>query len=254
MTLPVNNLSVKELLSVLGLTSRKARDIFYKSNGALKSELELQQTVSGLLNSSYCSNISTLRTRRNLASFKGYSHVNLNISQTRLEVIWKDTASHRINVTGANSYELSYNSNYVRVDKKSNYFLVSFKSQNTSVSNHKDYNIVVSCGSQKKILSLRQKMKPYISGLSSTVYLDYKRQSEVFEISTNYQNWSFSSNNYQFSAIYDGEMLRVGFFGEDSMYSSTGRISIYLDGVSYSFDIQYSGKWLHTRDPHERNH
>ena len=198
MALPVNNLPVSSILSALNVISKKAKDIFYNRNGTLKSELELGNLVSGTLNTSYCPNLATLRTRRNLASFKGYSPTSLSLSSSSITKRSNSLSTTSVHVYGVVSYTLSYNSSLLNVLQYSDYFVVNWKAANTSILSQKQTTITVTGGGKSEVVIIKQLVKPYISGLPSNPHIsnsvdDNSPSSwKEYQINSNYgHEWMF---------------------------------------------------------------
>lgn len=255
MTLPVNNLPVSSILSTLNVTSKKAKDIFYNINGTLKSELELGDIVNGILNTSYCPNLVTLRTRRNLASFKGYSPTSLSLSTSSVTKRSNSLSTTTVNVYGVVSYTLSYNTSLLNVLQYSDYFVVNWKAVNTSTISQKQTTITVTGGGKSEVVTVKQLVKPYISGLPSNPHIsnsvgDNSPSWEGYQINSNYgREWDVDSDDRDFFGNIDNEgMLRLSYVPElDIGYnnkSGSTIMTISLDGVSYSLSVSgayYSG-------------
>lgn len=255
MALPVNNLPVSSILSTLKVTSNKAKDIFYNSNGTLKSELELGNMVNGTLDTNYCSSLATLRTRRNLASFKGYSPTSLSLSLSSITKRSNSMSSTTVNVYGVVSYTLSYNSSLLLVLQYSNYFVVNWKALNTSALSQKQTTITVTGGGKSEVVTIKQLVKPYINGLPSNPHIsnsvgDNSPSWEEFQLDTNYgYEWNVDSSNRDFwGGINPEGILRLSYTPEldIGLNNKTGdaTMTISLDGVSYSLNVSgayYSG-------------
>lgn len=256
MALPVNNLPVSSILSILKVASSKAKDIFYNSNGTLKSELELGNMVNGTLNTSYCPDLTTLRTRRNLASFKGYIPTSLSLSVSLITKRSNSLSSTTVHVYGVVSYTLSYNTSLLNISQYSDYFVVNWKAVNTSTSSQKQATITVTGGGKSEVVTIKQLVKPYISGLPSNPHIsnsvgDNSPSWEEYQIVSNYgREWNVVADNHDFFGdIYDEGMLRLSYVPElDIGYNDktgTATMTISLDGVSYSLNVSgayYSGE------------
>ena len=246
--LPVNNLPVSSILSTLGIASKKAKDIFYNSNGTLKSELELGNMVSGTLNTSYCPDLATLRTRRNLVSFKGYSPTSLSLSALSITKRSNSLSGTTVNVSGVVTYTLSYNTSLLNILKHSDYFVVNWKAVNTSTLSQKQTTITVTGGGESEVVTIKQLVKPYISNLPSNPHISNSIGNdsppwENFLVVSNYgREWDVSSSNRDFFGSIDDEgMLRISYVPELSIgyndRTGTATMTISLDGVSYSLSV-----------------
>lgn len=255
MALPINNLPVSSILSTLKVTSNKAKDIFYNSNGTLKSELELGNMVNGTLNTSYCPNLATLRTRRNLASFKGYSPTSLSLSTSSVTKRSNSLSGTTVNVYGVVSYTLSYNTSLLSVSQNVDHFVVSWKAVNTSTLSQKQTTITVTGGGKSEVVTVKQLVKPYISDLPNIAHIsnrvgDNTPSWDDFQLVSNYgREWDVESDNRDFfGSINDERMLRLNYAPELDVglnnKSGSATIKISLDGVSYSLNVTgmyYSG-------------
>ena len=247
MALPVNNLPVSSILLTLNVISKKAKDIFYNSNGTLKSELELGNMVNGTLNTSYCPNLATLRTRRNLASFKGYSPTSLRLSTFSVTKRSNSLSGTTVNVYGVVTYTLSYNSSMLNVFQFSDCFVVHWKAINTSTSLQKQTTITVTGGGKSEVVIVKQLVKPYINNLPSNPHMssssDDNTSVREFVIVSNYSSdWIVSSDNNNFwGYIYEvsgNKKLRLNYaLGADYGLNEIATITISLDGVSYSLNV-----------------
>jgi len=257
MALPVNNLPISSILSTLNVMSQKAKDIFYNSNGALKSELELGDLVNGSLNTSYCTNLATLRIKRNLAAFKGYSSTSLNLSVSSVSMHNNELGIRRIEVSGVIYYTLKYNTSILNVSKYGNYFNVSWKTANTSTFLIKNTTVTVIGGGKSQVLTVMQLVKPYINDLPSRPHVSNQESlsfsKAVFPIDSNYgKEWNVISSNPDFWAdIKDvvgelGKVLCINYvprleIGNNNKHGTT-IITIELGGMVYSLDV--SGEYI----------
>jgi hypothetical protein len=249
MGLPINNLHVSEILSVLDITSKKARDIFYKSNGALRSELELSQVVNGILDGNYCADIATLRNRRNLASFKGYESFQLALSASSKSYIWYTlnlneivNPSNKITVySGGANFSLSSNNPNLSFIQEPGCFYPYWNSGNEGLTDRTGV-ITVSSGSQSKQLHVLQTPKPFINNLPSHVSINYTNGIQIvkFPIETNSHEWQITTNNNQFFGYIEPEVLlfHAGFnpiYGEYG--TKYGTLTISRENVNYTLNL-----------------
>lgn len=255
MGLPVNNLSIQYVLSTLGVTSKKARDIFYNSNGTLKSESELRSIVTGNLHSSYCPDLATLRTRRNLASFKGYENFTLNVERTTYSQDWRGLTSTTAQVrtkihvsSGGASFSVNSNKSALKFLKYSD-SLIPYWDVNYGITLEDRTGILtVTAGGQSATIIVTQKRKPYITGLPLNPNISNIKDvgspsSEEFSITSNYgSEWNVSSDNRDFwGSISNKRKLRISYVPELSVgnnnKSGSATLTISLHGVIYNLDV-----------------
>lgn len=255
MGLPINNLSVRNILSNLGVASKKAKDIFYNSNGTLKSESELSSIVTGILHSSHCPDLATLRVRRNLASFKGYENFTLSVNSTTYSQDWRGISSAiaqgrtKVHVSsGGASFSVSSNSSALKFLQYSDGVIPYWDSNYNVTLENKTGILTITAGGQSIAITVTQRRKPYISGLPSNPHIsnsvgDNSPSWEVFQIDSNYgREWDVDSDHQDFFGSIDGEgMLRLSYVPKLSIgynnKSGSAIITISLDGVSYSLSV-----------------
>ena len=255
MGLPINNLSVNNILSNLGVASKKAKDIFYNSNGTLKSEIELRSVVTGELHSKHCPNLATLRVRRNLASFKGYENFTLSVNGTVYSQDWRGISSTmaqgrtKIHVSsGGASFSVSSNSSALKFLQYSDGIIPYWDTNYSVTLENRTGILTVTAGGQSVTITVTQRRKPYISGLPSNPYIsnavgDNSPSWEEYQINSNYgHEWNVTSDHQDFfGSINDERMLRLSYVPElDVGYNNKSGIAtmtISLEGVSYSLDV-----------------
>lgn len=255
MALPVNNLSVNNILSSLGVASKKAKDVFYNSNGTLKSESELRSLVTGILNPSYCPDLATLRVRRNLASLKGYENFTLSVNSTAYSQDWRGisstTAQGRTKIhvsSGGASFSVSSNVSALKFLQYSDGVIPYWDSNYNITLENRTGVLTVTAGGQSVGITVTQRRKPYISGLPSNPHIsnsvgDNSPSWEVYQINSNYgHEWDVVSDHQDFfGSINDEGMLRLSYVPElDIGYnnkSGSATMTISLEGVSYSLDV-----------------
>jgi hypothetical protein len=255
MALPVNNLSVQYVLSTLGVTSKKTRDIFYNSNGTLKSESELRSIVTGNLHPSHCPDLATLRTRRNLSSFKGYENFTLSVGNTTYSQDWRGilsaTAQGRPKIhvsSGGASFSVSSNESTLKFLQYADGIIPYWDTNYNVTLENRTGVLTVTAGGQSVDITVTQRRKPYISGLPLNPHIsnsvgDNSPSWEVYQINSNYgHEWDVISDHQDFfGSINDERMLRLSYVPElDVGYnnkSGSATMTISLEGVSYSLDV-----------------
>lgn len=262
MGLPINNLSVNNILSNLGVVSKKAKDIFYNSNGTLKSESELGSLVTGILHSNHCPDLATLRVRRNLASFKGYENFTLSANSLVYSQDWRGissvTAQGRTKIhvsSGGASFSVSSNASALKFLQYLDSVIPYWDSNYNVTLENRTGILTVTAGGQSVDITVTQRRKPYISELPSNPHIsnsvgDNSPSWEVYQIGSNYgREWDVSSDSSDFFGSVDNEgMLRLSYvpYLDVGFNNKTGSatMTISLDGVSYSLNVSgvyYSG-------------
>ncbi|MCT4613576.1 MAG: hypothetical protein N4A49_01725 [Marinifilaceae bacterium] len=252
MGLPVNNLHVSEILSALGISSKKTRDIFYKSNGALRSEYELKQVVKGSLDSSYCDSLPTLRNRRNLASFKSYESSSLacsayNYTQS-YEGIVRDVAMGKQGISVYSSFPFTVSSTHSNLRYiKTNNTVIPYWETSLTGSYDRSAELIIRSNGQEKRIRVSQRRKPYLNGCPSSLTFSPPNVTyKEFILSSNYDisDWDLNYSGSHLSVSISGSKLQISSWQEvDPGDGYTGTIRLELDGIIESISVQVRGDY-----------